>query len=144
MNNKQKSISTILKNKYTKLRVSSLLPFPTFGPKFLLFPTFWGFKIKLLILSCFFHCIGLCHLNVLLGEILGNLGFCGVFRWLGIWGNPSFRKEGQGFCLVGLACPWITRREIEPQPTVALRLHLVRFVLTALGTCSLCQGGGLG
>ena len=34
--------------------------------------------------------------------------------------------------LLGLACSWITRREIEPQPTVALRLHLVSLVLTAL------------
>ena len=45
--------------------------------------------------------------------------------------------------LLGLACSWITRREIEPQPTVALRLHLVRLVLTALANMFILPGGRL-
>ena len=91
----------------------------------------------------FLSCIGLCPFKCPFGRHFGffYLGWiCGVFRWQGTWGNPSFRKEGQGLCLVGLACSWITRREIEPQPTVALRLHLVGLVLTALATCSPCLG----
>ena len=30
---------------------------------------------------------GFAHSNVLLGEILGHLGFCGVFRWQGTWAS---------------------------------------------------------
>ena len=37
----------------------------------------------------------------------GKLGLFGVFRWLDTLGNRAFSKEGQGFCLVGLACSWV-------------------------------------
>ena len=53
-------------------------------------------------------------------EKIGTFGLLWCFQMAGYMG------------LLGLACSWITRREIEPQPTVALRLHLVRLVLTAL------------
>ena len=51
-----------------------------------------------------------------------------MYFWEKFW---YFQMAGY-MGLLGLACSWITRREIEPQPTVALRLHLVRLVLTAL------------
>ena len=87
----------------------------------------------------FFCCLRLYLFVCTSGRNFCNLGFCGVFRWLGTLSNLSFSKEGQGFCL-GLACFWITKREMKPQPMVALRLHLVRLVLTALATCSPCLG----
>ena len=48
-----------------------------------------------------------------------------------IWASVCFQMAVY-MGLLGLACSWIMRREIEPQPTVALRLHLVRLVITAL------------
>ena len=64
-------------------------------------------------------------------------GHCGAFGLL--W---CFQMAGyMGF--LGMVCSWITRREIEPLPTVALRLHLVRLVLTALANLFTLPGGRL-
>ena len=65
------------------------------------------------------------------GRNFGTFGLLWCFQMAGYMG------------LLGLACSWITRREIEPQPTVALRLHLVRLVLTALANLFTLPGGRL-
>ena len=80
----------------------------------------------------FFCCIGLCLFKCTFGRNFGTFGLLWCFQMAGYVG------------LLGLACSWITRREIEPQPTVALRLHLVRLVLTALANLFTLPGGGLG
>ena len=80
----------------------------------------------------FFCCIGLCPFKCTFGRNFGTFGLLWCFQMAGYMG------------ILGLACSWITRREIEPQPTVALRLHLVRLVLTALANLFTLPGGGLG
>ena len=60
-----------------------------------------------------------------------------------IWDSVVF-SDGRVHGASWLACSRITRREIEPQPTDALRLHLVRLVLTGLANLFTLPGGGLG
>ena len=79
----------------------------------------------------FFCCIGLCPFKCTFGRHFGTFVLLWCFQMAGYMG------------LLGLACCWITRREIEPQPTVALRLHLVRLVLTALANLFTLPGGRL-
>ena len=79
----------------------------------------------------FFCCIGLCPFKCTFGRNFGTFGILWCFQMAGYME------------LLGLACSWITRREIEPQPTVALRLHLVRLVLTALANLFTLPGGRL-
>ena len=79
----------------------------------------------------FFCCIGLCPFKCTFGRNFGTFGLLWFFQMAGYMG------------LLGLACSRITRREIEPQPTVALRLHLVRLVLTALANLFTLPGGRL-
>ena len=55
----------------------------------------WKKGLSMIFAHVIFFCfIGFAHSNVLLGEILGHLGFCGVFRWQGTWGFLGWHAPG--------------------------------------------------